>query len=331
MNARERNLVIIVAVLVGLVGLWYGYSWYQDKLDTRYAELERLEDQLAQKQMTERRAAQASRRLDGWEKRSLPADLELAGSLYQTWLTKQVETAKFARANVDAGRPVPRSRTNSQGEREHVYHLLPFTVRGRGTLSDAVGFLYTFYSAPHMHQIRRISLKPTEQANQLDILLSIEAVSMPTADSVDQLSTVAYRRLQAAEQTAYQSAIVSRAPFSEYVPPPPPVARRPEPRPTPRPTPPAPTPPPPPEYDIAQHAVITGIVEMDSDTQVWINERTTGRLHQLSIGDPIRIGRFRGRIIEIGTLDVLVELDGGDFRLLTVGESLADGVELPRG
>lgn len=326
MNERERGLIIFLGVvLVGLAG-WYGYGWYSEWVEAREDEILALQDDLNERELAERRAERAAAQLVSWQERSLPADLELAASLYRNWLTQQVEAADWDRPTVDVGRASMKNRQTSTGEREIVYHLLPFSVRGRGSLADAVTFLYRFYASPHLHQIRRLSIKPTEEPGTFDLQVSIEAMSMPTANAIDQLSTVSYQRLRADDESTYREAILGRSPFSEYVPPrPPPPPRRDPPRQeTPR-----PTPPPPPVFDVAKHAVITGITERGSEAEVWVNERTSGKLHKFTVGDSVRIGQFRGTIRRIGTLGVLIDLNDGGQCLLNVGQTLSEGTDLP--
>ena len=69
-----------------------------------------------------------------------------------------------------------------------MYTRMSFTVRGHVSLADLTQFLYDFYSAGHLQQIRQMTMKPVEHAGELDVNVTIEALSLPNADRKDQLS-----------------------------------------------------------------------------------------------------------------------------------------------
>ncbi len=324
MNARERVLagfaVFLGAGVLGYV-LW---GWYASAVEARQSQLEQLEKQLLEQKMELAKGRKASRQLSAWRSQSLPQDVGVAGTKYQNWLTSLVKDAGFEEALVDAGRSLPKSIPAPNNQREVVYRLLPFTIRGKGDLKQLTDFLYAFYQAPHLHQLQRFSIKPTAKRGELELTLNIDAVSLPTAKSTEELSTAEVQRLALTDIKAYHAAIDGRNMFSAYVPPPPPRPKRAAPPVRERPR---PTPPPKPRFDSAKFAVISGIIEVGDRPEVWINERTTGKLHKFSEGDQVKIGLFEGTVRRIGTLDVVLQTPEGQ-RVFTLGETLHEGVDL---
>lgn len=76
--------------------------------------------------------------------------------------------------------------------------------------------------------------------------------------------------------------------------------------------------PPKPAFDTAGFAVVTGIVEVNGEPQVWIDNRTEGKLLKLKEGDAVEVGNFHGKIerifpkrIEVRTDDKLLSIQYG--------------------
>ena len=115
--------------------------------------------------------------MEDYQRRSLPSDLEKARSLYQTWLLNLVKEAGLEDTQVSV---LP-----ARSEKG-VYQVLGFSVSGRGNLPKLVSFLHRFYSADLLHRVRRLHAKRVPGTKQLDLALAIDAVSLPTADSVGQ-------------------------------------------------------------------------------------------------------------------------------------------------
>jgi len=93
--------------------------------------------------------------------------------------------------------------------------------------------------------------------------------------------------------------------------------------------PPKPREPPKPKFDTAKHTVLTTVVRgRDGRWQIWLHERTSDETHKHYQGDSFEIGSISGRIESINNKVLIFQTDDGRF-LVSVGETLADGVKLP--
>jgi len=317
MQQREKLLAIAAGGLLALVVVRWGYGQVAAMFDRRESQIAALKAAIDEEQAEIDRGKQANARLAEWEQRSLPTDLELARFHYGSWLRSTVSEAGLD--DVDVGSQSPRSRGN-------VYSWLSYTVRGRGSLADLTEFLYRFYRANHLHQIRRMDVKPRENSSDLDLAFAIEAMVLPGADRQEKLSTEVSDRLAADDLEAYKQAIVERNFFARYVPPRPkpkprPMVVRKEPEPEPE----------PPRFDVTRFAVVSSITtDRFGRDQVWIQVRTNSDPPlKLAVGDRFEIGGLKGRVAQIEGRQVV--LDTEERRLLVeLGESLSMATPLPQ-
>ncbi len=329
MQKREKILAVVTGVLVVAVGvpLLFSGGVGVGSLGTLRKNRDDLQAEVAKKKAQLALAGKAADQMAQFQRRSLPADRELAGSLYQDWLREKVTGAGLRVTNFDPGEP-----HSGRG----AYWRFRFTILARGTLEQVTRFLYQFYSADHLHQIRRLTFKPIEDSDQLNLAIFVEALSLPGADLQDELSTETSKRLKLPEsddrQREYVRAIVRRkmeegrdgdeARFSEsgglfaaYEPPRPKVEvvvqKDPD-----------PPPPKPPGFDLTKHTYVTSIVEVDGRPQVWLDVRPKkGPQLRLHPGDPFEIGESRGTIRQIEPRFVSLEING-DFRRIKLGNNL---------
>jgi len=288
LSKRERVLAGVVAALVGVVGLRMVVVVFGSPLGGRQAQIDALNEKIERYQDQVLKAKSAQDRMADWNRRSLPLDVARAGSLYQNWLLELAGKAGFRQKKVDPGE------VRARGE---FFRQLPFTVRGQATLEELTAFLFDFYSAGHLHQIRRITLKPIEKSKDLDATITIEALVLPTADRKDQLSQQPAKRLALASVDEYRKAIAARNVLAPYRPPvvAPPVRREPEPKP----------------FDASKHAYLNGIVvDPKGRVQAWITARTTGERFELHQGEKFRIGEFQATVVAINLRDVELEVNG---------------------
>jgi hypothetical protein len=313
MQRREKVLAGIVgALLVLLVLYWVGQK-VGDAYSERRGRIAALEGEIHKKKQMEHRGMIAQAQLAAWEARSLPADRELARTLYLNWLFGVADRVKFTGVNIDGGRG---------GMHKNTYYKLPFSVRGRGTLEQATQFLHEFYRTDHLHQLRSVTVKPLDNSKELELSFIIEALVLPTADRTDRLNDSPSSRLARASLKEYTDTIVQRNLFAEWSPPPPPRPVGPPPT--------APMPPPRPSFDPARYAVLTAILQVGQFPEVWVNVKTTGELMKLSEGDTISVGQFRGKITWIGAKEIEIESDGRR-QILAVGKSLRETTDRPTG
>ncbi|MCO6458501.1 MAG: cadherin repeat domain-containing protein [Pirellulaceae bacterium] len=178
MSRREKLLLAAVALLVVVfVGIWAVQQvsgWFSLRED----QIATLEEEIRTKEFTRLRGTRAAEQLAVWESQALPEDRELARSMYQSWLLQAVENVDLQDVKVDpvGGRPV--------GD---VYFIHPFNVSGRGNLEQLVAFLYDFHAADLLHRIERMTVTPIRDSKLLDIVFTVEAVSLPGSSNVDKL------------------------------------------------------------------------------------------------------------------------------------------------
>lgn len=325
MQKREKILAVVAAAVVLLGGGQFVLGSLKSPFASRQAELAKLETQVAAQRDRVSRAQNAKKKVEGWKQQSLPADVTLARSFYQHWLSELIEKVKLSGAHVQPERTVAVSRTTASRQTVVAYHQLPFTINATGSIDQFVRFFYEFYQADMLHRVRAMSIQPLKEAKQLKISLTVEALVMPGA-SVDVPTKIpTAHRLALASVDDYQKAIGTRNVFAAYVPPPPAVRpparveRPPVVPPTPK----------PPAFDDAKFAIVSAILQVDERPQVWLLVKTSGKLHKLFEGDTLEIGQFKGKVTKISRLDVEFESEGRR-QLVALGENLRQAATLPK-
>jgi len=327
MQKREKVLGAATGVLLVVAVVYYFFSGGgdSDSLGSLRRQHDNLDTEVKDKQLQAKSLQKYEQRLDGFEKRSLPPDHDLARSLYQKWLRKLISSqAGFDDVNV----------TPAQGQRRRdSYWKFGFVIRGQGTLDQLTKFLYGFYSVDHLHKIVHLTANPLGDSKELDLMITVEALSLPGAKQTDKLSTEPANRLVLSDLEEYRKAIVRRRMergndrvepsgglFASYVPvrPPPPPRqddRPPEPR--------------PPAFDESRHTYVTATLEVNGQPQVWINIRTSGKRLQLSEGDTFELGPLSCTIVQIEPRrrSVTIEIDGQRHRI-RLGDSLQQILEV---
>ncbi len=322
LQKREKMLAVAAAILVVLLALQFLLSGNGGSLGDLRGQLDEERRELDRLKKNVHRAQAAIDKLHAWERRALPTDAKLAQSLYQNWLRDLTVEAGFDDPVVDPGR----RRTHGD-----VYTALSYTLRAKATLDQLTRFLYAFYDAGHLHQIRRLSIKPSEKSKQAELVIAIEALSLPGADRDDALSAEPGKRLKLDSLSVYQESIVRRrlegerfadsgGLFTAYYPEPPRVVVAP-------PSPP-PEPPKKPEFDHSRFAKLTANVATAGHWEAWLTVHTTGQQLRLAEGDTFEIGALQGRVTRV--LPHAMEFEAGGRRMsLPAGKALSDAVELP--
>ncbi|MBN1855174.1 MAG: hypothetical protein JW829_20755 [Pirellulales bacterium] len=255
---------------------------YQDRLQNR------LLDQIQSTKNKINRDKRAQRRLGTWRDRSLPADVQAARTLYQGWLHELTERVGLEKRFVDSGTPI-----SGKG-----YQILPFTVRGIGSMDQFTHLLFDFYQAPHLHRIRTMAIVPIAGGSRLDLSLAIDALVVNGCRQRDQLPTGRADVLAANDLLAYR-VISDRNLFGQN-----------------------------PQAEIAQHTILTAVVVVDRETEAWFTNQIEGKNLKLRVGDSLQAGWFEGTVVRIDEYDVILE-SAGQRWLLTKGDCLTDAVALP--
>jgi len=205
MTQRERILAIVAGSLALVVVGVLAWTWVDGMYERRRKEIRRLTVEIENKEIVLAEQRRATRRLADYERRSLPADRELARALYQDWLLGLVGHADPDDAKVNA---------ISDHDQRGVFRRFTFSINGKGTIEQLTRFLYHFYEVDHLHLLRRLQIRPIEDSRDLDIAVTIEALSLPDASREDQLTDDPSTRLAKASMDQYQQRIVGRNLFA---------------------------------------------------------------------------------------------------------------------
>jgi hypothetical protein len=301
----------LAALLLAMVA-YFGGEWLIDRLIQGPIEAARnrraqLERDIEKREASLQRLREAGKLLAQWEDQSLPADTEAARSLYQAWLVELVDDVGLASPSVTSSEPVARG---------GLYHTIGFSVRGRGSLDQLTKFLFAFYQADLLHQLRSLSITPLQRAEELDLSFAIEtmilesggaaaaAKAAPGPENVyEQFRRRTWRtsdRLASENLEAY-GVIVRRNVFALGG-----------------------------GFDPTDHTYLTSITQVDGEPQVWFTNRATDEVVKLRAGAQWELGPLTFHLAEVLDTDVIIEVDGERW-LLSLGDKITDAHALPPG
>jgi len=288
-NPRRKILLALFAVMVALVigdRLWT--SFYSGPLAAARAKSSRLTQKIQETRQGRKRLQKWQKRLEVLRDRSLPENIDTARTLYQGWLTELVEKVSLDNRRVDSNEP----------RQFDGYYLLPFSLRGSGTLEQFTIMLHQFYTAPYLHKIRTFTITPIAGSRQLSLNLTIEALLIGGTDRIDELPTGTNDELAFDRFDEYR-VIAKRNIFSTSG-----------------------------GVEATEHTVLTAIVSVDGIPEAWFTNRLEDKVQKLHEGDDFWVGAFHCKIREITRRDVVIVADNEGW-LLTLSESLADATALP--
>lgn len=290
LGKRERILAAGAGLLVALVAGQFLWSAVTAPIADRERRIRDLTQQVDNKARRFRNLQRAKTRLIEWNRRSLPSDTQTGRLLYENWLLRTVEKAHFQHKRVESSESRPH---------RGLFVTFPYTIRGQANLEQLTRFLFDFYSAGHLHQIRRLTIRPAERSTGFEIVMTVEAAAMPNADRRDKLCEEPSHCLGKTELADYQKAIAQRNVFAPYAPTA--VVASP--------------------LDPSRFVYVTGITEKDGKPQVWLQARMSGEKFTLSEGEEFRMAGLQGTVKRIGRREVELEIDG-KARVVALGESL---------
>ncbi len=184
MNQRERMLFIgVVLAGVALVGS-YGVKMVAGIYTTRWNSISQLEEEIKSKEALVTRGMIAGKDLKVFRTRSLPGDVDVASSDYRGWLLEEATRAGIV-ANVEY---------NSTRVIKDQFDLHTFTLTGEVDLNEFLDLMYRFYDADHMHRIKVLSGRKTNDET-FQITMIVEALSVQGVDAKKPLSQEPSRRL----------------------------------------------------------------------------------------------------------------------------------------
>ncbi|MFK7819224.1 MAG: hypothetical protein AB8G99_10930 [Planctomycetaceae bacterium] len=200
MKFNRQHILLGVLGVIGLanVGDWVLNSAIQGPLKERRDRAAALQEGIEKRQALLKETRKAGKKIADWKKRSLPANTEVARSLYRSWLHGHVTECGLSKATVDSGSP---------SSRRGLYTTLPFSVRGRGTLNQFTNLMFCVTDAGHLHRVKDISLTPGGNG-VFDISFNIEALIVAGTKQTDRLARVKGNVLASTQAGDY--AIISR-------------------------------------------------------------------------------------------------------------------------
>ena len=319
LTKREKKLAIATGVLVLPFAVWLIIGALGGSTELLDAQLTSLTNERDDAKKVIREGHEAQKHLDEWNRQSLPRDIESAGSRYKIWLMELCEPDKHnARFQNTQVKPLKNQPIGEVGT------CLSFSVSGVASLEQLTRWLYEFYSADYLHQIKGLSITPLEESRKLNLVIQIEALALNGAADMDgkprpmELPELPQDAIDKEMLDKYCQAIGERAIFSRYSPPPPV-----------RETPPPSVEPSRPLFDHGKYTRITGITEVDGRPAVWINMLTSGKDLRLFEGDSFDVGPVKAKIlqIEIQGRRVMSEVDGKQY-MLALGDNMRDAQEV---
>jgi type II secretion system (T2SS) protein M len=301
MSQREKTLA---AAVLSLFLLWGGgklWGRYNDSLANQRTSLIAAQSKLDDAKLALERGLSAVKQLEAWQAQSLPADRDVAQTLYREWLRAKCS---------DAGVTLDDIQTDQRTTRTEAYTTIGYTITAHGSLKAVTSLLYSFYRSTQLQQITRMQVRPGADAGQLSILLQIEALVLPGSANSAKLPEGVSNRLAKASADDYVKSITGRNLLTAYSPPhaePPPGSANAE--------------PPKPKFDDAEFAFVTGIVEVDGRLQAWITVRTTAEELRVFAGDSVKVGQFEGKVVSISPRMVVLQCDKEELHI-GLGHSL---------
>lgn len=293
MTKSSKNILLaaFAILLLAYAGDWL-WTALTEPIQTLRGKRQTLQKDIAARMLDLAKARKAAKELAVWEKQSLPSEPQVARSVYQAWLLQLVGRVGLDNPTVDSTQPSERNGFSS----------ITFSLQARGSLEKWTHFLYEFYRAGHLHQIRSMSITPIGKKEQLDIVLAIEALVLPGADRSDRLST------QTADQLAFQrladyQPIVLRNLFSISA-----------------------------NADPMDQTYLTGVHYVNAVPEAWFTLRGEANpdraVVKLRLGQSLTVGQFNGKLVEIAEEDVVFQ-SGGERWLIALGENLGQAFALP--
>ena len=169
MNQREKMLAIVVGVLLVLVVGYIGYSSWASRYERLRTDTFALESKISDQETQIIKGDRAFQIIKDFRERSLPADAEVARSVYKAWLLE------LAEKEIELEDPIVTPGTLGRSG-DSPYQRISLTVSGIGTLAQLTELMYAFYEADLTHQVRSLDIKPIEESRELELFIGVEAI-----------------------------------------------------------------------------------------------------------------------------------------------------------
>jgi hypothetical protein len=192
--------IAIGGVFAAIMG-YFALTYVMGQFSSRSGEITKLNGEIKKYKDQVLAGQLAAQKIARYEARSLPANDEVTRTLYNDWLLSEIQKAGMIQPDVGL-----KSRT-PEGD---LFVRQTFSVNAQGTLPQVIDWLHTFYSVDWTHRITQLRLKPVKESKLLDVICTIEALSLRRAKDTDQLEPRPGQRLSLASRQAYHDAIANR-------------------------------------------------------------------------------------------------------------------------
>ena len=295
MKPNRQQVLLAVLATIGIVQLgdWVLNTMIQGPLMASRARTDQLQSDIKKREKLLADSRNAGKQIDVWMKQSLPANPEVARSVYRSWLLSLVKTTKLRNATVDSGSPSTRRAKDGKT----LYRSMPFSIRCRGALGEFNAFLYQFSRAGHLHQISSLTLNPVGATGQFDISLGIETLLL-NGRKGETLNTAASQLLAFKDFKDYES-IVKDNIFGIGID----------------------------NTDPMKHTMISAITYSNGVPLVWISEQLANRTTQVGLNAEFDTVALHGRIVEVRESEAIIEASG-ERMLCPIGKPFSEATAL---
>lgn len=205
MKDSERLLAIGVGAAAACLIAFLAFRYYASAVTNRQDQLAEIDSKLLRQKNLVTEGAKAAAKLRDYEARSLPPQPAIARSAYQHWLLTKAEEAGLHEQVVSPA-----------GQRSvmDIYVQQSFTLTGKARYEQIVKLLHEIYRVDLLHRVSRLSLKPIKDSKELDVSLTLDAVSVRTAADTQTLHNRPSKKLKLDSAEKYQTSIVGRNIFA---------------------------------------------------------------------------------------------------------------------
>ncbi|MDR3197838.1 MAG: hypothetical protein LBU34_08235 [Planctomycetaceae bacterium] len=305
---RERFLLVMAGVVFLIIMVPVFYRFFITEIGSLRKDRNRFKTEIEKYENDVKHKTEIKDRLDHFIARSLPSKDDFAKSLYQNYLMDLAAETGIRESRIDPG-SVAVVKTQNKTH----YNKYTFTLHGKGSLDKVAEFLRRFDKADYLHLIRKVLPRPIKNSREMDVSITIEALSLPQARSNRTLPKIDEQQLAVTDDDkAMLKRITERSLFSVFVP----ARAEPEPRAREEVQPPS-------RFDQSPYCYVIAVVEVNGKPQVWIDLRTEGKKFRLYEGEMFQLGTVRCFVRKIEFDRVQFEAAGGFYTIKT-GKSFAE-------
>jgi hypothetical protein len=278
-------LAIGVAGAAVLFGAMRGFERYRKNVADNEQTATKAATALDDAKFAMQRGQKADQRLRDLDRRSLPTDPDVAESLYQDWLRKQLTEAGLQEVQVT---------DKTYNRRNANFSEITTEAKASGQVEQFTAFLYKFYASPHLHRISGATLTPSDNGAKLAIVLTVDALVLPEATRKSELSKAEPQKLprprMRSKRASPAATCSSRTPRA-------PIPMRASPA----------------------SAKLSGIIsDGKGGFLLWVTTESPAKTRKFRIGDKLDYGSFKGKLVELDFRGgrAVFETDNGNVEAL---------------